>query len=125
MTNLFSHFAAACTSANSSSTDFLGFPKWYKYLQQTSDPVTHICTPELTKLTDIWLILAAIIELMLRVAALAAVFLVIYGGVQYIISQGEPDKISRARSTIQNAVIGLVISITAAATVAFIAGRVS
>jgi len=122
---LFSRFAATCSGANSSPTEFLGFPKWYEYLQQTSDPITHICTPEINKLTDVWLILAAIIEIMLRVAALAAVILVIYGGVQYIVSQGEPDRIGKAKGTVLSALIGLVIAVTAAAVVAFIAGRVS
>lgn len=116
MWSLFTHFGAACTGG-----DFLLFPKWYKYLscQQTPD---GLLTPQITQLSDVWLIVAAIIELMLRIAAIGAVVFVIYGGVQYMTSQGEPDKTSRAKSTILDALVGLVIAVISATAVSFIAG---
>jgi Type IV secretion system pilin len=116
-------FAAACPGG-----DFLGFTKWYAYLNcnvsANPDSATggQIYTPVLSSLNDIWLVVAAVIEMLLRIAALAAVGLVIWGGIQYITSQGEPDKTKKARGTILNAVIGLVIAVISAATVAFIAG---
>lgn len=122
MVGLFSRFAAsACSSGN-----FLSFPHWYEYLPcQTvsvkGQPTTYV--PQLNKLTDVWLIVAAIIEILLRVAALAAVILVIYGGYQYMTSQGEPDKTTKARETIMNALIGLAIAVLAAGIVGFVAGR--
>lgn len=113
-------YFAACSGG-----DFLGFPKWYKYLHGATDPTTHLCTPTLTSLNDVWLIVAAVIELLLRVAACLAVALVLYGGIQYIISQGEPDRTNKARQTIVSALGGLVVAIISAAVVAFIAGRFS
>jgi hypothetical protein len=74
---------------------------------------------------DVWLIVAAIIEILLRAASIVAVVVVIYGGVEYIISRGEPDKTNKARWTILNAAIGLAISILAAVIVNFIAGSVN
>lgn len=96
---------------------FFGFPHWYQYLRLNSD-----CSPSLANINDIWLIVAAVIEILLRVAALAAVAFVIYGGVSYVMSQGEPEKITRARTTVVDALIGLTISVIAATIVAFVAG---
>jgi len=109
---LVSHFFAACKGGS-----FLGFPTWYKYLPCNGG------VPALTNINDIWLIVAAITEILLRVAGLVAVIMVIYGGIQYITSQGEPDKTTKARSTIINSLTGLTIAILAASLVAFVAGR--
>lgn len=116
MTPLLHNFAAACPGSS-----FLSFPTWYKYLPQTY--VNGQCNPALTSLSDVWLIVAAVIEILLRVAAIAAVAMVIYGGVTYATSQGEPDKTSRAQGTIINSLVGLLIAVLAAAFVQFIAGR--
>jgi uncharacterized membrane protein len=117
--NLFTHFAATCSGANSS---FLGFPTWYKYL--TLNDVNGLCSPTISGINDIWLIAAAVIEIMLRVATIVAIIGVIYGGFNYMTSQGEPDKTTNARMTIINAVGGLVLAIMASVIVGFIAGSV-
>jgi len=115
MTHLPFFFAAQCAKTSA----FLGFPYWYSYLQCQGTPPQ----PELTNINDIWAIVAAVIEILLRIAGIVAVFLVVYGGIQYITSQGEPDKTTKARSTIINALTGLVIAILAASLVSFVAGR--
>src|SRR4051812_32856436 len=120
---LFVHYAAACGGGS-----FLGFPKWYKYLGSQSVTSTtgpagaQSCAPMIGGLTDIWLIVAAVTEMLLRIGALFAIVIVIYGSIQFITSQGEPSKTQAARSTIINALIGLVITISAATAVSFIAG---
>lgn len=116
MITLLTQFGDACSGGN-----FLGFPTWYHYLNGITDAATKVCTPELQGLNDIWLIVAAIIEIMLRIAALVAVVFIIYGGFEYITSQAEPDKTKRAKSTIINAVVGLIIAIMASVIVNFIA----
>jgi hypothetical protein len=103
---------------------FLGFPTWYKYLPGHTDPNTHLCSPQIQGLNDIWLVVAAIIEILLQVAALLAVVMVIYGSINFIMSRGEPDKTANARNTIINALLGLAIAVIAAATVNFIAGSI-
>lgn len=117
--SLLVHFAITCSSKSSS---FLGFPTWYKYL--TLKDVNGLCTPTLTGLSDVWLIVAAVIEILLRIATLVAIVGVIYGGFNYITSQGEPDKTTKARMTIINAVGGLVIAIMASVIVGFVAGSI-
>jgi len=113
--DLVHNVAVACGGGGS----FLGFPTWYKYacghdfrfLADGSGP------------SDIPLVFLAIIEIMLRIAALAAIAYVVFGGVKYVVSQGEPDKISEAKGTIINALAGLLIATFAVAVVAFIGNR--
>ena len=119
---------AACSGGS-----FFGFPTWYKYLGEIKDlppeaskpigTVSEQCVPVINSLSDVWLIVAAVIEILLRIGILVALTFVVVGGVRYIMSQGEPDKTAQAKNTIQNALIGLVISITATALITFIAGR--
>jgi hypothetical protein len=105
----------------------LGLPTWYKYLdgQRVMDDSTgiEICQPVFDGANDIWKVVAAVLEVLLRVGSLIAIGFVVYGGVTYILSQGAPDKTKQALQTIINALVGLVISIIAAALVGFIAGR--
>ena len=109
----------------SSSSQLLNFPSWYSYLpgvlQQSSGGGALVFNPTLTSISDIWLVVAAVIEILLRLAALAAFVFIIIGGVKLITSQGDPGSLAKARSTILNAVIGLVIAVTAAFLVTFIA----
>lgn len=123
MISLFTMFAAACEPKGS----FFGFPTWYKYLPGVSntDESSGIttCTPKIEHINDAWLIAAAVIDLLLRIAALGAIVFVIYGGINYIMSQGEPDKAKQARGTIINSLIGLVISVAAASIISFLVGR--
>lgn len=115
---LTSYFGAAPCGGDG----FLGFPKWYKYLS-SADGVSP-CSPQIAGLNDVWLIVAAIIEILLRVAAIIAVIFIIYAGFSYVTSQGDPESTARAKSTLVNALVGLAIAVTAAAIVSFIAGSV-
>lgn len=107
--------------SNASTVAFLGFPTWYKYIQDPNDPAMV----KVTSINDVWLVVAAIIEILLRVAGMVAVAFVIYGGFQYVTSQAEPDAVNKARQTIVSALIGLAISILAAAAVNFVAGSIN
>lgn len=109
------HFAISCAQG-SSFNQFFKFPTWYEYLPCVGGQ------PQLTSISGIWLIVAAIIDILLRVAAIIAVFLIIYAGIQYSTSRGEPDQTRKALNTIIYAAIGLIICILAAVIVTFIAG---
>jgi hypothetical protein len=110
------YMAAPCPGGN-----FLGFPKWHKYLDGVNTDFG--CTPQMKKLSDIWLIGLAILEIMLRLIALIAIAMVLYGGVKFITSQGDPGNTKKAKETIINAIIGLIIVVGATAVVSFVAGR--
>lgn len=109
----FTNFAAGC------KVGFFGFPHWYEYL--TVNVQNGVCS--VTKFDfpgDLTLVALAIAEILLRLAGLVAVGFIIYGGIKYVISQGEPDGVQQAQNTVINACIGLVIAIFSTAIVAFV-----
>ena len=116
---LLEHFALGSPCPGN---EFFGFPTWYHYLG--SNTVNGTCAPAISGLVDIWLIVAAVIEILLRLAALVAVVFIIIGGVEFITSQGEPESTNKARNTAIDALIGLLITIIAATVVSFIAGSI-
>lgn len=113
-------FAASCGGGS-----FFGFPTWYKYLTGVSSDVdgATVCTAQITGINDIWLIGLALIEILLRVAILAAIAYVMFGGFKYVTARGNSDKLENARTSILDALTGLAIAIVASAVVSFIAGR--
>lgn len=61
-----------------------------------------------------------VIGQLLLLAAAIAVIIVIYGGIRYIISQGDASHVAAAKNTILYAVIGLLVSLFAYAIVQFV-----
>ena len=128
-------YAGASNTCTVKGGSFFGFPTWYKYLQgepvsvvdnptgASPTPVTT-CSPKFTGLSDTWLILAAVVDMLLYVAGLGSVIMIIFGGVRYTTSMGNPDATAQAKNTIIYSVIGLVIAITASFLVTFIATSV-
>lgn len=131
---------AAVAAGCDGSSSFLGLPTWYKYLEigrkEILDDSNNVIAIEECAIIEPsdgdggidWqaasgLIGLAIVEIMLRLAAIVALGFVIYGGFRYIASQGEPDSAKSARQTITNSLIGLVISLVATGAVAFIASQ--
>lgn len=109
----------------------LGIEPWYKYLDvgdKDGDPcaIKGPANPHdggLAWDAAVPRILLAVVEILLRIAGLVAVVFTIYGGFQYIISQGEPDATKKAKGTIVGASVGVVIAIFATVIVGFI-GRI-
>lgn len=107
------------------SEKFLNMPHWYEYLPGNRDPFGK-CMPtfDWRHPESLWGIGLALIDILLRIGALVAVGYVIWGGFQYMISQGEPDRTKSAKDTILNALIGLVIALVAATLVSFIGSSI-
>lgn len=61
-------------------------------------------------------------NLLLGIAGSVAVIFIIVGGIMYATSAGNDQQVQKAKSTITNAVIGLVIAILAFAIVNFVLG---
>lgn len=70
----------------------------------------------------IWTIALNIVEMILQIVAYITVGFIIFGGYKYMISAGSPDGMVKARKTITNAVVGLVISIFSIAIVNVVSG---
>lgn len=130
---------AAVDPACDGSAGFLSFPTWYKYLNVVPDepgavdsscsivgpPGTSVGNSEVDWQKASGYVALAVVEILLRIAALAAVGYVMYGGFRYITSQGDPEGAKTARQTIINGLIGLVISLVATGAVAFIANQLT
>ena len=58
------------------------------------------------------------------VIGIAAVIFIILGGINYVTSQGDPNKIKKAKDTILYAVIGLVAALLAFAITTFILDKI-
>jgi hypothetical protein len=95
-------------------------PTWYKYMMVGGENCVEFVWPQ-----GLALIGAALVELLLVIGGFVAVLFIIVGGVQMIMSRGEPDKIAGARRTILNALIGMVITIMSVAIVRMVAGAIS
>lgn len=106
-------FAQACSSVQEVS---LGIPTWYEGLSCDANGV-----PTVAELSDLWVVGVNIVDIVLFVTSVASVFFLIYGGIQYIVSQGQPDKLTAARRTLTYAIVGLIVAILARAIVQFIA----
>jgi hypothetical protein len=101
--------------------DFLGLIPWYHYLPADRFEGCDIKHFEvLGSNSDIPLVLLAVVDDLLRIAAIVAVAFVIVGSIQLITSQGNPEDTGKAQSTIVNALIGLAVAIIAAAFVSFL-----
>lgn len=66
--------------------------------------------------------ITAILNWVYALAGLVAVGFIVYGAVNYAMTQGDPGKIKQASQTIAFAVIGLVVVLLAAAITNFVAG---
>lgn len=123
--------ANAQTGANpeackGSSSQFFEFPTWYKYLNPEIQTITpdsdggepyNICSVSFDAGKDIPKVLLAVFEIIMRILGIVAVVMVVWGGFQYITSQGEPEATKNARNTIVNALIGVGVAISATAIV--------
>lgn len=113
-------FAAEATTDKCNS-GFLGFPAWYRGV---TDDKCNIKSP--TKDSEfapfIWKIVLNVIDMGLMVAGYAAVLFILWGGFSLILHSNNSDAFAKARQTVLNAVIGLIISIAAVAIVRLIAG---
>ena len=108
----------------SNDTGFLGLPTWYRGLTNADctlrQPVKDSDGSDLRNY--IWRIILNVIDIIARLIGWIATGFVLYGGFQYITSAGNSDGIKKAKTTITNALIGLILALTAAVIVNFIVG---
>ncbi len=129
--------APNATNCQSKPT-FFGLLPWYQYLTtysktspQLSQPVCEVCfnvfgnqqptsNCKSSTASDISLILLAVVDDLLRVAGLVAIGMVLFSSVKFITSQGVPDEVAKARSSLINGIIGAAIALVAVVIVSFI-----
>ncbi len=141
--------AASSTPANVEhcNKNIFGMRAWYYYMDQeftsASAPkdihgnqdaceikcfnIFDLSTPNDCgkKSSDIPAVFLAVIDDLLRVAGLVAVAFVLVGAFKYVISEGNPEKTSEAKSSILNALIGMAVAMTAIAFISFIGSKLT
>lgn len=133
--------ASAADSCNKSG--FFGLEPWYHFMPDSEIGVNKIgdaapdqCGIKCFNLfvqnkpnecgetsSDIPGVILAVIDDLLRVAAIVAVIFIIIGAFQFSGSRGNSDRTAAAQSTVISALTGLAISIVALAMVSFIGNQ--
>ena len=105
------------------SQGVLGYPTWFEGLKcdETPGSTTVIVNSQ----TDMLVIVLNIVQWLIITTGYAALFYVITGGLKYITAAGAPDKVKDAKTTVTNAIIGLVVALVAVAIVKTIQAAVS
>lgn len=85
------------------------------YCQPTGLPSTNATSSELQ----------TVLQILFAVLAAVAVLFVVIGGFRYVISEGDPEAMGRAKGTIIYAVVGLLIALTAESIVSFALGYIA
>lgn len=91
---------------------FLGLRPWYYGLCNDSREVQEPADEEEMK-SFIWTIVLNILMDLLVIVGYASMIFIIYGGYQFIMSQGDPGKTASGKKTLTSAIIGMVISLSA------------
>jgi hypothetical protein len=96
----------------------LGVPPWYRGLTKSDDTAecTIVSPNDVGGISNfIWKIVLNGIEIALVLTAYIALFFILYGGFLFITGGGNSSQVEKARKSIFNAVIGLIISMGAIA----------
>lgn len=104
---------------------FLTIPAWYNGVSTEVKGNCVIAAPQSGETglrTFIWKIVLNVIEIMLHLIGYITIGFIMFGGFKYMLSAGSADGMSKAKTTIMNAVIGLVLSIMSIAIVNVVAG---
>lgn len=113
-------YAATCPN----DTLFL-IPAWYNGLQKSDCSSLIDIKDGPNELRDFVIKIALnIVRAAFVIAGYAALFFLIKGGYLYILAQGDPGHITAAKTTITNAIIGIIVCLLASAIVTAIAGLI-
>lgn len=100
----------------------LTLPAWYKGVLDKNCQVQSPGGDSGSLNKFIWTIVLNIIEMILQIVGYITVVFIIVGGYKYMTSAGSSDGMVKARKTITNAVVGLLLSIFSVVIVNVIAG---
>lgn len=69
---------------------------------------------------DLNAVIKLVVNILLFIIGALSVIMIVFGGIKYTVSNGNPDQIKNAKNTIMYAVVGLVVAILAYAIVNFV-----
>jgi hypothetical protein len=109
-----------CDPTTQKESPLFALPHWWKYIHKGNYDGLGNCSPVVEFPQGIWAIALAVVDMLLYVAGIVAVFSIIIAGVSYMTSGGSSEKIVAARKRLINSIVGLVIVIIAIALVSFL-----
>lgn len=120
---------AAVSNPSDCEKSFLGIQPWFRGLAVVENGKCSIASPgsQLNGSTlelpgFIWRIALNIVDIALSVVGYIAFFFILYGGFQFLTGGNNPSQIEKARKTILNAVVGLIIALGAVAIINLVFG---
>ena len=124
--NIFSPQNALANGKNCSNSQFFGLPAWYRGLVDSSCSVKKINQEGkdggVTVQQFVWTVVGNIFDGIFRIIGVVAVGFIVWAGIQYMISTGDSGKMGKAKTTLTNAIIGLIISLVASSIVQLVMG---
>ena len=124
--------AHAKTAVQCQKGNFLLLPAWYKHLT-FDDNCGVIFTEQVVDASGnvsqnfdysaLWKIALTIVEMLLMLAGMIAAVYTMVGAFQFVTTQGSPDKLAKARTTVTNAIVGAIIAVVASKVVGYITSR--
>ncbi len=75
--------------------------------------------------TDVYQIIGTVIQALLGLLGVIFLSLIVYGGVSWMLAEGEETKIEKAQGIIRSAIIGLVVVVAAYAISFFVIGALN
>ena len=107
---------------------FLGIPTWYRGLIDSDCEIKKISekvTDGISLSTFIWTIVLNLADGLFRIAGVIATGFIVRAGFQYMISQGNSSKVAASKTTLVNAIIGLVIASLSVALTNFVVNLIA
>lgn len=128
-----------CDKQANGPLGFFGLEPWYHFLPdselgRSGDPCAIKCFNIFVQKnnnecgqqeSDIPGVVLAVIDDLLRVAAMVAVAFIIIGSFEYVGSRGNSERTASAQSTIMSALTGLAIALVAVALISFLGGQLN
>lgn len=105
-------FAAKCSNDKA----VLLFPTWFHGLSCTkaADGTESV---QINSINKIWVIVMNVVQWLIIAGGYVALYFILWSGFKFITANGDPSRITSAKNTILNAVIGLVIVLASVAIV--------
>ncbi len=118
------------SAAGACDKSFLGFPTWYRNIStptgaggqcEIKGPTELV--PEMSVPVYVLQIGLNIVDMLIVAVGYLCAGFILFGGFNFVLSSGDSDKMAKARTTLLNASIGLVLCIASVVIVRFITSR--
>jgi hypothetical protein len=74
--------------------------------------------------SDLWEMVYRVVNYLIGMAGFVAIFFIVWGGVQMLLSGGNMTAVQEAKSTVWHAILGLILTLLAYLIVGYVAGLI-